>query len=124
MEDFLFRYAVLDHAVVDGDTVDLTLDLGFRISVRDRFRLYGPDPTGSFGLDAPELSTPEGKEAKDWLAARLAGADLVVRTVKDRREKYGRPLAVLYALSTESGIVWKNVNAELLTAGHADSKKY
>lgn len=32
--------------------------------------------------------------------------------------------AVLYALSTESGIVWKNVNAELLTAGHADSKKY
>lgn len=122
MDDFLFRYRVLDCSVVDGDTVDLSLDLGMRLSVRERFRLFGPDHAGTLGLDAPELNTPEGKAAKDWLAARLAGAELVARTVKDKREKYGRLLVVIWA--RRAGDEWRNVNFELMAAGHARLKGY
>lgn len=122
MDDFLFRYRVLDCSVVDGDTVDATLDVGFRWSMRDRFRLYGPDPAGKVGLNAPEMSTPEGRAARDWLVARLAGAELVARTVRDSREKFGRLLVVLWAKRATD--LWSNVNAELIAAGHAKLKTY
>ena len=122
MDDFLFRYRVLDCSVVDGDTVDATLDVGFRWSMRDRFRLYGPDPAGKVGLNAPEMSTPEGRAARDWLVARLAGAELVARTVRDSREKFGRLLVVLWAKRATD--LWANVNAELIAAGHAALKAY
>ena len=122
MDDFLFRYRVLDCSVVDGDTVDATLDVGFRWSMRDRFRLYGPDPAGKVGLNAPEMNTPEGRAARDWLVARLAGAELVARTVRDSREKFGRLLVVLWAKRATD--LWSNVNAELIAAGHAKLKTY
>ncbi len=48
----MFEYRARLVRVVDGDTLDLTLDLGFGIIRTDRFRL--------FGLNAPELSTGEG----------------------------------------------------------------
>lgn len=122
MDEFLFRYRVLTYSVVDGDTVDMELDVGFRWSMRDRFRLYGPDPAGKVGLDAPEMNTPEGRAARDWLVARLAGAKLVARTILDAREKYGRLLVVLFAQRATD--LWANVNAELLAAGHAKAKTY
>ena len=45
--------------VIDGDTVELIIDLGFDTSRHERFRLYG--------IDAPEVNTAAGKEAKAWL---------------------------------------------------------
>jgi micrococcal nuclease len=79
--------------VVDGDTVDLVIDLGFDTFRHERFRLYG--------VDAPEMNTEAGKEAKAWLIGVLGpyGA-IYVQTVqletKAKRDKYGRFLAVLY----------------------------
>ena len=122
MDEFLFRYRADLASVHDGDTVTLDLDLGLRVRVRVTARLYGPDPDGRVGLDAPELNTPEGVAARDWLAARLAGAELVARTVADRTEKFGRWLVVLFA--RRAGSMWANVNAELLAAGHAKPKTY
>jgi endonuclease YncB( thermonuclease family) len=118
-----YRYRVLFAEAVDGDTVDLVLDVGFRHQLRDRFRLYGPDPDAPMGLDAPELRTPEGRAAKEFLAKLLnglmiTGATLVAHTLKDRREKYGRWLVVLKAEGT------RNVNLELVTAGHAKLREY
>ena len=120
MDEFLFRYRADLVSVHDADTVTLDLDLGLRVRARVTARLYGPDPDGRVGLDAPELNTPEGIAARDWLVARLAGAELVVRTVADKTEKFGRWLVVLYARRAGSG--WANVNAELLAAGHAKPK--
>lgn len=122
MDEFLYRYKVLDAEVTDGDTVILSIDLGMRLTFRERFRLFGPDPSGTLGLDAPEMTTPEGREARDWLTARLEGAELVARTVKDRREKYGRLLVVLWA--RRAAEEWRNVNFELMAAGHAKLKSY
>lgn len=121
----LFRYRVLATGVVDGDTVDLELDLGFGVTRRDRFRLYGPDWAGRDGLNAPELNTPEGVAARRWLAdalVRYAGR-LVARTVKDRREKFGRYLVVL-TVPNAAGMAEVNVNEQLVAAGHAVLKRY
>ena len=79
--------------VVDGDTVDLVIDLGFDTSRKERFRLYG--------VDAPEMNTKEGKEAKAWLEDAIRPPEpIYVQTIqletKAKRDKYGRFLAVLY----------------------------
>lgn len=124
MEESLWHYRAFDLSAVDADTVDMTVDLGFGVTRRDRFRLYGPDPAGKMGLDAPELSTPEGKAARDWLRALLAepGAVFHIRTVKDRREKYGRYLAVVFLTRPDGQC--DNVNGELVRTGHAALRAY
>lgn len=78
--------------VVDGDTVDFEVDLGFRIFTYERFRL--------FGVDAPELRGEErdrGLEAKRALVDLLlrSGPDFMLRTYKS--DKYGRWLCVIYS---------------------------
>lgn len=73
--------------VVDGDTADVVVDLGFQISIEMRVRLAG--------IDAPELNArgPEGEQARDHLASLLpAGSICYVKTEKPR-DKYGRWLA-------------------------------
>jgi endonuclease YncB( thermonuclease family) len=91
--------------VVDGDTLDVDLDLGFTIRTRQRLRLNG--------LNSPEKNTPEGKAAKAWASEWFAehGPELVVET--HAREKYGRWLA------TVTGADGACLNTDLLTSGHA-----
>lgn len=78
--------------VVDGDTLHLVVDLGCDVQTRMTVRLVG--------LNAPEMSTDAGHEAKafveTWVAAH--GPTFALRTVKDKREKYGRYLADLLPL--------------------------
>jgi micrococcal nuclease len=111
--------------VVDGDTVDLIIDLGFDTSRKERFRLYG--------VDAPEMNTAEGKEAKAWLIGVLGpyGA-IYVQTIqlstKAKRDKYGRFLAVLYdELPTLIPIMREpihpsSINAKMIVEGHAKER--
>ena len=74
--------------VVDGDTFDCRLDLGHRISVDCRFRL--------FGVNAPERGQPgwdAATSAMKWILLPLIKEELAVVTWKDRRDKYGRYVA-------------------------------
>ncbi len=84
----MFEYSTTVERVVDGDTVDICIDLGFKISYRHSCRLHG--------INAPEKVTAEGKAAKAFLESLLpAGAKLTVQTKKDKLEKFGRVLGVL-----------------------------
>lgn len=78
---------------VDGDTVHIDWDLGKDTHVMDTLRFMG--------INAPEMSTAEGKAAaafvQNWLQER--GGHIAINTVKDRREKYGRYLAYIYDLA-------------------------
>jgi micrococcal nuclease len=111
--------------VVDGDTVDLIIDLGFDTSRRERFRLYG--------VDAPEMNTAEGKAAKAWLWEALQPLEAIyVQTVqletKAKRDKYGRFLAVLFSDLATVTLVIRNsihpssINAKMITEGHAKER--
>jgi endonuclease YncB( thermonuclease family) len=79
--------------VVDGDTFDLMIDLGFNTFTKQRMRLYG--------IDAPEMRTNAGKDLKRRLASEYYCGHVVVQTIdgpksKQFRDKYGRFLAIIY----------------------------
>jgi micrococcal nuclease len=113
--------------VVDGDTVELIIDLGFDTSRKERFRLYG--------IDAPEMRTAEGKEAKAWLREALQPLEAIyVQTIqlstKAKRDKYGRFLAVLYDRFPQAGQIVAqsgslplySVNLVMVDLGHAKER--
>lgn len=54
MNERRYEYAARVANVVDADTLDLPIDLGFGVFTKQRVRLYGPDPDGKLGMDAPE----------------------------------------------------------------------
>jgi micrococcal nuclease len=100
--------------VVDGDTIDVEIDLGFSIAFSSRVRLAG--------IDTPESRTTNkeekvlGLEVKKVLSDRIANAkSIVIRTEKmDSTEKYGRILGWLY-LDGEA----LSVNEALVAGGYA-----
>ncbi len=82
--------------VVDGDTIDVDIDLGFNVSFSQRVRLAGIDTPESRTKDKFEKSL--GIESKEYLKSKLKDVTLVViKTEKpDSSEKYGRILGWLY----------------------------
>ncbi len=83
-------------AVIDGDTIDVEIDLGFDISITKRVRLAGIDTPESRTSNKVEKSF--GLESKALLKQRLSAAKtIVIRTEKpDSSEKYGRVLGWIF----------------------------
>jgi micrococcal nuclease len=108
----MYEYRARIARVIDGDTVEAEIDLGFHVTLTVTLRLAG--------INAPETKgteRPRGLAATrylDSLITDLTGgtSELTVRTQKDVTEKYGRYLAVLIA-----GDV--NLNDRMLADGHA-----
>ena len=100
--------------VVDGDTIDVDIDLGFDISFTSRVRLAGIDTPESRTTDKEEKVL--GLEVKDRLKHLISGATtVVIRTEKpDSSEKYGRILGWLFLDGAE-----KSVNEALIADGYA-----
>jgi len=82
----MYTYKAKLNRVVDGDTVNLTIDLGFRLTYTANCRLAG--------INAPEMSTEEGKASKMML-------DLITPKKQDLTihstglDKYGRPIVII-----------------------------
>jgi micrococcal nuclease len=109
---FFYEAKVLN--VVDGDTLDLLVDLGFSVHHRIRVRLHG--------INTPESKTTDIKEkelglkakdyTKDWINRH---PQVFVSTVKDKKEKFGRILANIYSDETKT----VSLNESLVDAGYA-----
>ncbi len=85
-----YSYAARVLKVIDGDTVWLDIDCGFRVWTRQKVRLRG--------IDAPELPTAEGQRAKDFVVRALSELPFVgVTTTKP--DKYDRYLADVFYLA-------------------------
>ena len=102
------------HKVVDGDTIDADIDLGFDISLTKRIRLAGIDTPESRTTDLKEKTL--GLEVKEWLKKRLAGVeDIVIKTeLPDSTEKYGRIIGHLYINGETTSI-----NNQMVDEGYA-----
>ena len=100
--------------VVDGDTIDVEIDLGFNISYAQRVRLAGIDTPESRTKDAKEKAL--GLEVKDRLKKAIdAAKDVVVKTeLPDSSEKYGRILGWIYL---DKAV--KSINEQLIEEGYA-----
>ena len=88
----MYEYSCTVERVVDGDTIDVVLDLGFDILYKSRVRLYGIDTPESRTRDLDEKA--RGKMAGAFLKDAIEeGTKVVIQTeVKDSRGKYGRVL--------------------------------
>ena len=110
----MYEYRFTLDRVVDGDTIDIDIDLGFNtVLKKQRVRLYG--------MNTPESRTRDLEEKAAGLAAKARLIDLLeggeklhLQTALDKkaREKYGRILGIIYA----DGI---NLNQTLMDEGHA-----
>ncbi len=100
--------------VVDGDTIDADIDLGFDISLTKRIRLAGIDTPESRTTDKAEKAL--GLDAKNWLKHRLEEAkDIIIRTeLPDSTEKYGRIIGHLYINGEDASL-----NNQMITEGYA-----
>ncbi len=104
----MYRYRVILDRVVDGDTVDLWVDLGFRISIKQRFRLAD--------IDAPEMrgkTHQAGIEAKNRLRGLIVAAGEGLTVASEKTGKWGRWLGTLYDADGN------NINQRLVEEGHA-----
>jgi micrococcal nuclease len=111
----MYEYRVKKvHKVVDGDTIDVDIDLGFSVSFFSRVRLAGIDTPESRTTDAKEKAL--GLEVKEKIKKELAAAkDVVIKTEKpDSSEKYGRILGWVFLDGAEVSL-----NQKLINEGYA-----
>jgi|TARA_R100000081_G_C4765429_1_gene142434 micrococcal nuclease len=107
----MYEYSCTVDRVVDGDTIDVTLDLGFNILHKCRVRLYG--------IDTPECRTrnkdekARGRMAAGFVQTMVEEGELIqIRTkLKDSKGKYGRVLGELIVDGTNinEAMVQKNL---------------
>jgi micrococcal nuclease len=100
--------------VVDGDTIDVDIDLGFNVSYTQRVRLAGIDTPESRTTDLKEKAL--GLESKEYLKDLLDGAeDIIIQTEKpDSSEKYGRILGWLFINDEDTSL-----NEKMISEGYA-----
>jgi micrococcal nuclease len=100
--------------IVDGDTIDVDIDLGFSVSFAQRVRLAGIDTPESRTTDLKEKAL--GLESKEYLKHLLENAeDIVIQTEKpDSSEKYGRILGWLFINDEDISL-----NEKMISEGYA-----
>ena len=114
----MFTYKIKEILkIYDGDTITVLIDLGFHVTKKEvlRFAL----------IDAPEirgLERPDGLKSRDWLRERLNTAvqenrDIIVKTSKDSKGKYGRYIAEIFIDDI-------SINREIVNEGLAIYKSY
>lgn len=109
----LYIFNVKIERIVDGDTVDVTIDLGFDVYIKERVRLYG--------VDTPELNSSNAAEREYAKRATERATELmppgqwmIMKSQEFRRGKYGR---VLGTFMTPDG---RDVGQVLIQEGHAE----
>ena len=114
-----YNFRVVEiNRVLDGDTIDVTIDLGFDLFKKERVRVAGVDTPEKRTRDLEEKAL--GIDATNWLKEKLEGAlagddDLVIRTeLVGGVGKYGRLLGWLYL-----GDGSLSLNEQMITEGYA-----
>lgn len=111
----MYTYRVKSiNRIVDGDTIDVTIDLGFSININQRIRVAGIDSPEKRTRDAAEKVL--GVDATEWMTKHLEDAsDLIIKTaVEGSLGKYGRVLGWLYTDDSEVSL-----NEKMIAEGFA-----
>lgn len=104
----MYEYKCTLVRAVDGDTVDVTVDMGFRVYQTMRMRLYG--------IDTPERGEPGYTEATQFVSHWFADTPMqVVMTQKDKSDSFGRYLGTFYNSDNYDDCL----NDQLIAAGYA-----
>lgn len=121
-----YTYRIIVHRVVDADTVEATIDLGFGVLLKNRkVRLAG--------INAPEMNTEAGVEARIQLLQMIQDygqrpdlsddVRLLIVTKLDRNDKYGRILGRLRGFDRTQEWMPVDINQKLVQGGFAEAVK-
>lgn len=116
----MYQYKATVERVVDGDTIDLTIDLGFKITTHQRIRLAGIDTPEIYSVKKDSEEYNRGMEVKKYVENRMAANHnkVIVETEKVT-EKYGRYVGTIFLTDSDS-----TLNNELVEKGYAVRVKY
>lgn len=116
---YMYKAYVPTNGIIDGDTFDCIIDVGFNLTFGMRVRMQG--------INAPERYSQAGILATQWLTSQLADKEIILRTWQQTQqtEKYGRYLATVYLptnLDSNGNIINSNlsINAAAIQAGKAN----
>jgi micrococcal nuclease len=127
LELSLFTYVARCFRVVDGDTLDLNIDLGMGVHNYQRVRLYGIDTPETYGVKKDSEEWQAGQKATArvkelvWDGTNSTPRDLWIETHKDKTGKYGRYLATIWL---EMGDDLVCLNTTLVAEGLAVEATY
>lgn len=112
----MFEYQAYVKRVIDGDTIEVAVDLGFRMTMDTPVRLYG--------INAPEMNSQVASErskamaAKEFLEDRILSRIVRIKSSKPK-DKYGRWLATIYIIGRD--LDGESINDHLVRVGLAKS---
>ncbi len=130
----MYEYKATVKRIIDGDSVVLDIDLGFYMFMNEtKIRLYG--------LDTPEMNSEDPLlRLQAVLATRYlydnlpVGSKVTIKTILDKREKYGRLLATIITqdgfnlndglLENKLAINYKNLTRDEQIAKHYENQQY
>jgi micrococcal nuclease len=113
----VYEYDATVESVYDGDTMTVMMDLGLEVHRRISLRLHG--------IDTPEIKTgsdeskKQAKVARDYVTQQCVGRRVRIKTIKDKTEKYGRYLAIVWLLDAKGQPVEESLNDALIRLGYA-----
>lgn len=107
MEQSKYHYSCKVIDIHDGDTIKVDIDLGFGVVLKNQtFRF--------FGINAPEIhgeTKTAGLKTTAYVQQVLADKDIIIESIKDEKEKFGRWLGRIYY---QDGEEWINLNQKLI----------
>ena len=110
----MYEYKASLDRVVDGDTIDVVVDIGFYTKIKERLRLAGIDAPEVYGAKKNSKEYLKGVEAKEYVEKRLQenNDEMIIKT--DKVGKYRRWVALIFLEDSK-----KTLNQELVEQGLA-----
>jgi|TARA_B100000123_G_scaffold217026_1_gene165510 micrococcal nuclease len=111
----MYTYQCNTIRVIDGNTVDATIDLGFNVTIRQRIKLYGVNVSD---IRSSDDNVRQQAMASKQKLAELLGNEFVCETIVNKRGKAGRVMGKLSTVGTDGSRV--DVNQQLIDQGFAE----
>ncbi len=108
----MYEYKCRLIRVIDGNTVEADVDLGFNIRINQKIRLFGVEATN------PQTADKQTIDAEIAKLKSMVPREFIVQTILNKRSKIGRCLGIIF-VETETEIARININDELILRGLA-----
>lgn len=94
----MYQYSAIVRKVVDGDTIEIDIDLGLSSWIHgEKIRLFGIDTPEVYGIKKGSPEWEKGNQSSAFVKEHLKeNVEVIIETIKDKKEKYGRYLALIY----------------------------
>lgn len=116
----MYHYKAKVEKVVDGDTIDVVIDLGFKITTNQRIRMAKINTPETYNVKKDSEEFQKGMASKQFMEQRLAANNFEIELETEKvTEKYGRYIGTVYVADSKVSL-----NDELVEKGLAVYKKY